>query len=234
MRPYNISGRLISDGYRCRPDTLSRAAGAECSTPSFCHWETGVNSTVSVAGWLNRFAKASSFATSTNVSDLFDAGCEIFPSRISSVSAFTFHFSAAPSRSNWRTAAAAWRTAGTVRGVVPLPGVNPQTGEPNRASVGMASVEPATGAVRTMIGGPGFEGYQYNLATQNARGVGSSFKTFVLATIMEQGYSPDDIINGLAPCTFKNGRQPDYEVNNFADGSGSMGTITQATLQSSN
>ena len=92
-------------------------------------------------------------------------------------------------------------------GVVPLPGVNPTTGEPNRASVGMASVEPSTGAVRTMVGGPGFDNYQYNLATQNTRGVGSSFKTFVLATIMEQGYSPDDMINGLAPCTFKNGRK---------------------------
>ena len=33
-------------------------------------------------------------------------------------------------------------------------------------------------------------------------GVGSSMKTFVLATIMEQGYSPDDIINGIAPCNF--------------------------------
>ena len=119
-------------------------------------------------------------------------------------------------------------------GVVPLPGVNPTTGEPNRASVGLASVEPTTGAVRTMVGGPGFDNYQYNLATQNTRGVGSSFKTFVLATIMEQGYSPDDMINGLAPCTFKNGRQEPYEVNNFADGGGSMGSITAATLASSN
>jgi penicillin-binding protein 1A len=121
-------------------------------------------------------------------------------------------------------------------GVVPQPGVNPYTGEPNRASVGMASIEPATGAVRTMVGGPGFDGYKYNLATQNTRGVGSSFKTFVLATIMEQGYSPDDIINGQAPCQFAD-RTADggvYDVSNFADGGGSLGSITAATLASSN
>jgi penicillin-binding protein 1A len=116
------------------------------------------------------------------------------------------------------------------------PGVNPETGEPNRGSAAIVSVEPATGAVRTMVGGPGFDGYKYNLVTQNARGVGSSFKTFVLATIMEQGYSPDDIINGVAPCNFANRYEEGgvYDVNNFADGSGGVGTITAATLQSSN
>ena len=121
-------------------------------------------------------------------------------------------------------------------GVVPQPGVNPYTGEPNRASVGMASIEPATGAVRTMVGGPGFDGYKYNLATQNTRGVGSSFKTFVLATIMEQGYSPDDIINGQAPCQFadRTAEGGVYDVSNFADGGGSLGSITAATLASSN
>jgi membrane peptidoglycan carboxypeptidase len=121
-------------------------------------------------------------------------------------------------------------------GVFSQPGVNPETGEPNRGSAAIVSVEPATGAVRTMVGGPGFDGYKYNLVTQNARGVGSSFKTFVLATIMEQGYSPDDIINGVAPCNFANRYEEGgvYDVNNFADGSGGVGTITAATLQSSN
>jgi penicillin-binding protein 1A len=121
-------------------------------------------------------------------------------------------------------------------GVVPQPGVNPETGEPNRATAALVSVEPATGAVRTMVGGPGFDNYQYNLATENPRGVGSSMKTFVLATIMEQGYSPDDQINGIAPCFFADRFEEGgiYDVSNFADGSGSMGTVTAATLQSSN
>ena len=96
-------------------------------------------------------------------------------------------------------------------------------GQPNRATAAVVSVEPATGAVRTMVGGPGFDSYKYNLATQNPRGVGSSMKTFVLATIMEQGYSPDDIINGLGPCQFADRTSENgvYDAGNYADGSGS-------------
>ncbi|HKY69080.1 MAG TPA: transglycosylase domain-containing protein, partial [Acidimicrobiales bacterium] len=121
-------------------------------------------------------------------------------------------------------------------GVFSQPGVNPETGHPNLGSAAIASIEPSTGAVRTMVGGPGFDGYKYNLATQNARGVGSSFKTFVLATIMDQGYSPDDIINGIAPCNFRDESEEGgvYDVSNFADGGGSLSTITDATLKSSN
>ncbi|HEX5366087.1 MAG TPA: transglycosylase domain-containing protein [Acidimicrobiales bacterium] len=121
-------------------------------------------------------------------------------------------------------------------GVFTQPGVNPATGEPNRGSAAVVSIEPSSGAVRTMVGGPGFEGYKWNLATQNARGVGSSFKTFVLATVMDQGHSPDDIVNGTAPCAFLDPNEEGgiYDVTNFADGGGSVGTVTAATLASSN
>ncbi len=122
-----------------------------------------------------------------------------------------------------------------VNGVFSQPGVGPD-GKPNLGSAAVVSVEPATGAVRTMVGGPGFKAYKYNLATQNKRQVGSSFKTYVLTTLMEQGKSPDDIINGLSPCVFSNkGGSPDpYPVSNFADGSGGIGTIIDATIHSSN
>ena len=132
-------------------------------------------------------------------------------------------------RSRRATRSCPWRTAWCR-----CPGSTPPPASRTAPRWGWRRSSPSTGAVRTMVGGPGFDNYQYNLATQNTRGVGSSFKTFVLATIMEQGYSPDDMINGLAPCTFKNGRQEPYEVNNFADGGGSMGSITAATLASSN
>ncbi|HEY7068475.1 MAG TPA: transglycosylase domain-containing protein, partial [Acidimicrobiales bacterium] len=121
-------------------------------------------------------------------------------------------------------------------GVFTVPGVDPITGAQNTASAAVVSVEPATGAIRTMVGGPGFDKWQYNLATDNKRQVGSSMKTYVLATLMEQGYSPDDIINGTAPCDMTNpgGTPNPYHVENFADGGGSVGTITAATLASSN
>jgi penicillin-binding protein 1A len=121
-------------------------------------------------------------------------------------------------------------------GVFPQAGVDPETGLANVGSAAVVSVEPATGAVRTMVGGPGFDAYKFNLATQNQRQVGSSFKTFVLTTIMEQGYSPDDIINGLGPCQFSDRTSPGgvYDAGNYADGSGSVDTITSATTHSSN
>ncbi len=121
-------------------------------------------------------------------------------------------------------------------GVFPQAGVDPETGLPNVGSAAVVSVEPGTGAVRTMVGGPGFEAYKFNLATQNSRQVGSSFKTFVLTTIMEQGYSPDDIINGLGPCQFADRTSENgvYDAGNYADGSGSVDTITSATTHSSN
>src|SRR5690606_24860101 len=105
-----------------------------------------------------------------------------------------------------------------------------------RGSAAVVSIEPATGAVRTMVGGPGFDHWKYNLVTQNRRQVGSSFKTFVLAALMEQGYSPDDIINGTMPCRFahENSEGGVYEPGNYADGGGSIGTITSQTLASSN
>jgi penicillin-binding protein 1A len=122
-------------------------------------------------------------------------------------------------------------------GVFNVPGVDPITGQQNQASAAVVSVEPSTGAIRTMVGGPGFDHWQFNLATHvPGRQVGSSMKTFVLATLMEQGYSPDDIINGTAPCDMTNpgGTPNPYHIENFADGGGSVGTITAATLASSN
>ena len=121
-------------------------------------------------------------------------------------------------------------------GIFPQSGVDPETGQPHMGAAALVSIEPASGAVRTMVGGPGFDGYKFNLATQNRRQVGSSFKTFVLAALMEQGHSPDDIINGTMPCRFahENSEGGVYEPGNYADGGGSVGTVTSQTLASSN
>ena len=118
-------------------------------------------------------------------------------------------------------------------GVFPV-GIDAE-GNPRFGSAAIASVQPDNGAVRTMVGGPGFENYQYNLVTQNRRNPGSSFKTYVLATALEQGRSPEDQIDGRGPCTFAmpNGQEP-YEVTNFDGSSGDMGTLRQQTLRSSN
>jgi membrane peptidoglycan carboxypeptidase len=104
----------------------------------------------------------------------------------------------------------------------------------------LASVEPGTGRVRALVGGPGFEvpGFgEYNIATQKGRPTGSSFKPFVLAAAMEKGLVPADQINGRATCRFDNpGGSPDpYAANNFGgSGTGSVRSIRSQTLASSN
>ncbi len=99
----------------------------------------------------------------------------------------------------------------------------------------MAGVEPATGAVRFLVGGPGFDRYQYDLALANNRQVGSTFKPFVLAQAFLDGYSPEDTISGRGPC----GDVPGYEnedepPKNYGGSRGSTQSLTEQTLDSSN
>lgn len=122
-------------------------------------------------------------------------------------------------------------------------GTDAETGETFQGSGALVSVEPATGAIRTMVGGPGFErgveeavGQQYNLATDNARQGGSTHKMFVLASLMDQGYSPLDQVNGIGPCFFDNpgGAEDPYEVPNYEGSRGQVDTILAQTARSSN
>ncbi len=112
--------------------------------------------------------------------------------------------------------------------------VLPDTG--GQFTAALVAVTPQTGAVRAMVGGPGFDRYRYNLATQGARQPGSAFKIFVLAAALESGLVPDDILNGTGPCTFPNpGGYPDpYVANNFGGSGGTNGSITANTTSSSN
>jgi penicillin-binding protein 1A len=66
--------------------------------------------------------------------------------------------------------------------------VDPEAGDP---SASLVSVDPATGAVRAMVGGSDFDQVKFNLATQAHRQAGSSFKPFVYAEAIEQGISPE-------------------------------------------
>ncbi|HEV7761094.1 MAG TPA: transglycosylase domain-containing protein [Acidimicrobiales bacterium] len=115
--------------------------------------------------------------------------------------------------------------------------VDPRNGETRQATAAIVTVDNATGAVRAMVGGPGFDNYKYNIATQSpGRQGGSSFKTFVLASLMEQGYSPNDIVDGTAPCSFNNpaGEPNPYVVDRSGEGSGGVDTITHMTTSSIN
>ncbi len=93
----------------------------------------------------------------------------------------------------------------------------------------MVAVEPSTGAVRAMVGGPGFDQFEYNIAThQPGRQTGSSFKTYVLLTALEMGNVPSDSIEGGGSFANPGGVPDPYRI------SGKGGTLTSVTTASSN
>ena len=100
----------------------------------------------------------------------------------------------------------------------------------------LAAIEPGTGAIRAMVGGPGFDRLEFNIATSKGRQTGSSFKPFVLAAAMEQGFVPQDVLDGSSPCVFDNKGAPEpiYTAENFNGDPGGFGSIEQLTLKSSN
>jgi penicillin-binding protein 1A len=67
--------------------------------------------------------------------------------------------------------------------------------EPLQAA--LVAIEPATGHVRALVGGRDFLKSSFNRATQALRQPGSAFKPFVYAAAIENGYGPDDWIEGL-------------------------------------
>jgi penicillin-binding protein 1A len=134
---------------------------------------------------------------------------------------------------------------GTPVGTVPIQpaGRNADGTSFQRFATGaVVSVEPSTGAVRAMVGGQGFGDEQANIVTGRGtnrvgRSGGSTFKIFVLMALLENGYVPTDTVNGTGPCQFTDipGLDPDpYQVENFDNSGGSVGTILEQTLRSSN
>lgn len=111
-------------------------------------------------------------------------------------------------------------------------------GAPHGDTGALAAIEPATGKVRALVGGPGVATSKFDLATQAYRQPGSGFKLFTLISAYEAGYGPYDTIDGTAPCPVPFPGDNDYVTHppvNAADGEGSGAiTIDQATAQSIN
>jgi penicillin-binding protein 1A len=100
----------------------------------------------------------------------------------------------------------------------------------------IVSVEPGTGAIRAMTAVVRSAKNQFNLAAQSRRQAGSTFKTFVLASAIEQGVDPDSTYYTSAPFTCSRGPwcQEPYSVHTYGnDYHGSM-SLTRATLASDN
>jgi penicillin-binding protein 1A len=102
---------------------------------------------------------------------------------------------------------------------------------PGQFTASVAVMNPQTGDVLALVGGPDFRDAQYNLATQGARQPGSTFKMLTLATALENGYSPEDQVDGNAGCRFDIPGQPPWMPG--GGGGGNM-TLRDATVNSIN
>ena len=58
----------------------------------------------------------------------------------------------------------------------------------------MVAMDPWTGRVLAMVGGFSFDQSQFNRATQALRQPGSSFKPFVYAAALDNGYTPSTVV----------------------------------------
>lgn len=97
----------------------------------------------------------------------------------------------------------------------------------------LVTVEPYSGAVRAMVGGPNFEQARYNLVTQGLRQPGSSWKVFVLMAGIEAGYGPRHTINGTSPCPVRAGGRP-WLPSNYGEATGGVASVTTAMAKSYN
>jgi membrane peptidoglycan carboxypeptidase len=102
---------------------------------------------------------------------------------------------------------------------------------------GLVSIDPATGDVRALVGGPGTASSQFDVMTQGARQPGSGFKLFTLLAALEQGYSVEDTVDSRSPCAIRfpgDNALLTKPINNDTGPGGGIITVANATANSVN
>jgi len=105
-------------------------------------------------------------------------------------------------------------------------------------SAALAAVDPRTGHVLALVGGrdfydPADSHAQFNLAVQARRQPGSSFKPFVLAAALEQGFTLDSVFQGGRSITIETDSGP-WLVQNYNDAVFPNLTLLEGTVYSVN
>ena len=115
----------------------------------------------------------------------------------------------------------------------------------NATNEGLVAIDPTTGQILVMVGSRGYfddtiDG-KVNVATSH-RQPGSSFKPFVYATALQEGYTPETVLFDLptqfstacAPTDNLNSAPPCYSPSNFDDNFKGPMTLRNALAQSIN
>ncbi|MEX0952393.1 MAG: transglycosylase domain-containing protein [Nitriliruptoraceae bacterium] len=93
----------------------------------------------------------------------------------------------------------------------------------------IVTVDPSTGGILALVGGPDVMEQPLNTALVSHRQVGSSFKAFTLQAFVEAGWSPQSTFD--APATIE---IDGHEFSNFGGAGSGARTVQQATLSSIN
>ncbi|AEG45678.1 transglycosylase domain-containing protein [Isoptericola variabilis] len=110
----------------------------------------------------------------------------------------------------------------------------PEDANPNiRAS--LVSIDPKTGAVVALYGGPDYVQQSLNTATQDVVQGGSTFKPFTLIGALEEGHTLDERYDGNSPAHFPGANNGEaWEPKNFGDRDYGRIDLVEATAQSVN
>ena len=98
---------------------------------------------------------------------------------------------------------------------------------------GLVSIDPANGHVKAYVGGLNYTHFQYDMAMQGRRQVGSTMKPFVYALAMEEGYTPNDVVANVQRTYYVAG-QPWTPRNTSHARYGEMVTLKWGLSQSNN
>lgn len=78
----------------------------------------------------------------------------------------------------------------------------------------LVAINPHNGAIQALVGGFDYERNSFNRATQAARQPGSSFKTFIYAIALENGFTPASVIND-APIMHDDPSNDEWRPQNY-------------------
>ncbi|HZJ29507.1 MAG TPA: transglycosylase domain-containing protein, partial [Solirubrobacterales bacterium] len=105
---------------------------------------------------------------------------------------------------------------------------------PEDPSSAIVAIDPQNGEIKAMVSSATYAENKYNLAVQGRRQPGSTFKTFVLATAVNQGIDPDSTYYVSKPLDLDLPEYGEWEVSTYSNSYGGSTSITSGTLASDN